>query len=331
MRAYNLQKQITTGKSALPVAILISVILWVVTFFLVPELPYKESTYPFWQIARSYFPEWLDRIACLVIFSFIGYFLIGMNNQFTFIQARVTLQTSLFFLLVSVFPCAHLLYAGDVATLAYLIAVYFLFRTYQQSRSSGNLFISALFVGLGSLVYPQITFFLIIILIGALNFQSLNTRGFFAMIIGWALPYWFLLAYAFCFDQMFLFYQPFIELATFYPIDLNGFEWWELATFGYAFLLCLVASIHSFVNSYRDKIRARAYLRFFILLNTAIYIYIIVQPEQSMNMLSLLLAGTGILAGHLFVLSRSKAANWFFIISLTGLFILYGFNIWMLL
>ena len=79
------------------------------------------------------------------------------------------------------------------------------------------------------------------------------------------------------------------------------------------------------------KIRTRSYLHFLIFINFCIFLFIFLQPAHCMDLLSLLLIGVSILVGHLFVLTNSKAANLFFIGSMTGLILLFCFNVWTLL
>lgn len=129
-----------------------------------------------------------------------------------------------------------------------------------------------------------------------------------------------------------LFYQPFIHLADFRDIDFGrDFQLWEVVTLGYLFILYIVSSIHCIVAGYEDKIRTRAYLHFLIFLNFCIFLFIVLQPALSMNLLSLLLIGISILVGHLFVLTNSKSSNLFFIGSMITLIALFCFNIWTLL
>lgn len=168
------------------------------------------------------------------------------------------------------------------------------------------------------------------ILDSAYSFQSLHPKSFFASLIGWSVPYWFLLGYAYLSGHMDLFYQPFLELVNFRSI-LFGFRPWELATIGYILLLYMVSSSHCLIAGYEDKIRTRSYLHFLIFLNFCIFVYIGLQPALYPHLFSLLLIGTSILIGHLFVLTNSRSSNLFFIIMLVGLFTLFGFNLWTLL
>lgn len=331
MRTKRFQNRITTGRFTLPSAILISAACWLLTAVLLPDIETQKSSYPLWETFCSFcIPGWADRICSFVLYSIIGYFLIQLNNTFAIIRMRASVQTSVYFLLIAVCPSIHILYAGDVAAAAFLIALFFLFKSYQQARPTGNIFHAFVFIGLGSLLFPQLMLFVPIFWIGAYNFQSLHPKSFFASLVGWSVPYWFLLGHAFFYGQMELFYQPFRELVTFTPIRFD-FQPWELATLGYLFVLFIVSAVHCLVAGYEDKIRTRSYLHFLILLNFCIFIYLILQPALGVHLLSLLLIGTSILAGHLFVLTSSRSSNIFFICALAGLFILFGFNIWTLL
>ena len=190
----------------------------------------------------------------------------------------------------------------------FLISLFFLFKSYQQPHPVSYIFHSFAFIGAGSLLFPQLLYFIPLWLIGAYSFQSLTIRSFCGAIIGISLPYWFLLGHAFFYGEMELFYQPFIELVHFQPIEFGkNLQLWELVTLIYLFILFIVSAAHCIVSGYEDKIRTRSYLHFLIFLNFCIFV------------------------GHLFVLTSSKTSNVFFIGSTIGLILLFCFNIWTLL
>lgn len=330
MRDQRLQGRITAGRFTLPVVIFTCIVCWGLTSFLLPGLEIKESTYPLWNNVNI--PAWANRFISFFLFAGIGYFLIELNNKFTIIRMRASVQTSFYFLFTTACPGMHLLYAGDIAAVAFLISLYFLFKSYQNHNPSGNLFHSFAILSTGSLVFPQLTYFIPIWLLGAFNFQSLTSRSFCGAMIGWSVPYWFLLGHAFFHSEMSLFYQPFITMISFRPINFsNDFQLWEIVTLGYLFILYVVSSVHCMVAGYEDKIRTRAYLHFLIFLNFCIFLFIILQPSLSMDLLSLLLIGVSVLVGHLFVLTGSRISNFFFIGSMVALIALFCFNIWTLL
>lgn len=332
MKRDYIQTRITTGRFNLPVSIFISALCWVGICFVLPDSPKEETTYALWNnIATLAIPNWVNKAICFLLYIIIGYVLIMINNTFGIIRTRASVQTSIYLLLIAACPTIHMLYPGDVATLMLILSLYMLFSTYQHPRPEAYMFNAFLFIGLGSIVFPQLTLFTPILLIGAFKFYALTLRSFCAALIGWAFPHLFLFGHAFFYGQMELFYQPFMELAAFSPIDFSGLESREIVTLAYCFVLYLVSSIHSLVQSYKDKIRTRVFLRFLILLTFCMFLFIALQPVQHANLLPLLLLGVSILASHMFVLTTNKISNIFFIGTGVSLILLLLFNVWMLL
>lgn len=334
MRSNRLQNKVTAGRWTLPAVVILCTLCWVSTSFILPGLSAgQEGDYALWQSARSLLlPTWVERIISYLIYAVIGYFLIELNNQFGIIRMRASVQTAFYFLLVTICPGMHLLYAGDVASIAFLISIYFMFRSYQQSQAAGFLFYSFFFIGAGSILFPQLTFLSVLWILEAYRFQSLTLRSFFGALVGWTTPYWLLFGHAFFYNQMELFYHPFNELATFGPFfDLQILQPWELATLGYLLVLFIVSAVHCVAASFEDKIRTRAYLQFLINLTFVLFLLIALQPIHFKNLLPLLMISSSILIGHLFALTHSKTSNVFFIFAMSSLILLYAFNIWTLL
>ena len=326
----------TAGRWTLPAVIFICALCWVLTYFLFPDsiastTPKDSSS--FLQSTRDLLlPGWAERIVSFLVYAIIGYFLIELNNQFSIIRMRASMQTAIYFLLVTVCPGMHLLYIGDIVALGSLISIYFLFKSYQQAQAAGYLFYSFFFIGAGSILFPQLTILSVLWLFEAYRFQSLTPRSFCGALLGWMLPYWMLFGHAFFYDQMELFYHPFKELATFGDIfNLQILQPWELATLGYLFVLFIVSAAHCVVAGFEDKIRTRAYLQFLIDVTLFLFVLIVLQPSQCSNLLPLLMISNSILIGHLFVLTNNKTSNIFFIVATVCLILLFGFNVWTLL
>ena len=149
MRNKRLQSQVTAGRWTLPAVIFICALCWVLTYFLFPgsiASTVLEGSPSAWQPARDFLlPGWADRIVSFLIYATIGYFLIELNNQFSIIRMRASMQTAIYFLLVTVCPKMHYLYTGDIVALGFLISIYFLFKSYQQTQAAGYLFYSRCF------------------------------------------------------------------------------------------------------------------------------------------------------------------------------------------
>ncbi|ANU59322.1 MULTISPECIES: hypothetical protein [Bacteroides] len=336
MRNKSLQSQVTTGRLTLPVVILICALCWVLTYFLFPDsiasTTSKDSS-SFLQSTRDLLlPGWAERIISFLVCAIIGYFLIELNNQFSIIRMRASMQTAIYFLLVTVCPGMHLLYIGDIVALGSLISIYFLFKSYQQAQAAGYLFYSFFFIGAGSILFPQLTILSVLWLLESYRFQSLTPRSFCGALLGWMLPYWMLFGHAFFYNEMELFYRPFNQLLTFGEVfHLPILQPWELAILGYLLVMFIVSAVHCIAAGFEDKIRTRAYLQFLIDLTFFLFLLIALQPIYCSALLPLLIISSSILIGHFFVLTNSKSSNVFFIISLVGLILLFAFNIWTLL
>ena len=89
-----------------------------------------------------------------------------------------SVQTAIYFLLVSVCPAMHILYAGDLVAVTFLIALYFLFRSYQQAKPASYLFHAFVFMGMGSLLFPQLMFFVPVFWIARIASSPCTLRAF---------------------------------------------------------------------------------------------------------------------------------------------------------
>ena len=259
-----------------------------------------------------------------------GCLLIVLNNAFALIRIRASFQTAVWFALLASFPPAlYALHAGDAAALAFVCALYFLFGSYRHPSAPSFLFAAATCWGVGCLAVPQLVFFLPFLWIGAWMFQSLSLRGFLATLLGWALPYWFLLGHAYWHGQMDLFLAPFRDMARVAP-PFRGFDAPMAGMLGYLFVLWAVAAGRFFAKGYEDKIRTRNYLRFLVWMALAFFFYAVLQPPYGALLMPLSAACVSVLAGHLFVLGHGRMANAFFILALAGVFALYLWNVWRL-
>ena len=300
MRNKRLQSQVTAGRWTLPAVIFICALCWVLTYFLFPDsiasTTPKESS-SFLQSTRDLLlPGWAERIVSFLVYAIIGYFLIELNNQFSIIRMRASMQTAIYFLLVTVCPKMHYLYTGDIVALGFLISIYFLFKSYQQTQAAGYLFYSFFFIGAGSILFPQFTILSVLWLLEAYRFQSLTPRSFCGALLGWMLPYWMLFGHAFFYNEMELFYRPFNQLLTIGEFfNLQILQPWELAILGYLLVMFIVSAVHCIAAGFEDKIRTRAYLQFLIDLTIFLFLLIALQPIYCSALLPLLIISNSIL------------------------------------
>lgn len=311
MRNKTLQSRITSGRFTLPAAIFIALCCWSATGI--------GTGIPATQLWPSF-----------ALGALVGYLLVETNNAFALIRVRASAQTALYCLLASTCPALYVLYSGQAASACFALTLIFLFRSYRDENTPACLFHAFAFAGAGSLFVPQLTLLAPILWIGAYHFRSLNTKSWIASLLGWTLPYWLLLGYAYVADRMDLFLVPFKSLTTFTPFGfLTDIS--QIATLAYTCLLFGVGAIHAVVSGDEDKLSTRNYLRFLVWLGVCCIALIGLQPALYNQLLPLLWICASILGGRFFVLTHGRLSNVFFACSVTGAFLLFAFNLWTLL
>ena len=320
-----------TGRATLPLSILISAACWVLGGALGRSSvgSVRAEGHPIW----SYFDElgigegW--NVLCgFLLYVLSGYLLVLFNNAYAIIRMRASTQTALFLLLVSACSGVHQrLHVGCLLVLLLLASLHFLFHSYQRRRPEADLTHTFLFIGLGSLLFPQLTWLAPVFWVGAWTFQSLTFRSFLASLVGWSIPFLLLLIYAYSFGCMEVFLQPFHEMVRLRPLAFS-LRPGTLVTLGFTFILLLGSTLHCILSGLEDNIRTRCYLHFFILLSLALLAYVALQPVQGVLLLPLLFIGVSFLAAHLFVLTDSRWSNAFFILVLVLLVAVFVCNLW---
>jgi hypothetical protein len=300
------QLDIATGRLTLPVVILLSFFLWIIS-------------------AQS----WAE-LGSLAIVAATGYLMIEMNTAFSLIRTRTAFPVCIYWYSIASLFFLHPFDWTQFVPLLFILATYLLFNSYESSSAPTCIYHSFLFIGIASLAFPQIIYFAPIFLISTISFRSLSAKGLLASLLGLATPYWFLLGHAFYHDEMHLFYAPFQELCHFYPISYQAIPHHVLFSWGFITCLLLVTSLHYLLVSYQDKTRTRIYLSFMVAISIWTAIFIALQPQHITTLLPVQLIGTSFLAAHLFTLTRNRFSNIFFVVIILIYITLTSYNLWML-
>lgn len=306
MPSYNkFQTDVAAGRFTFPTAILACLVLWGITFH-----------------------EWQEA-ASLLACALTAYLLIEINTAFALIRTRTTLHVCFYVFLTTACIFLHPMQAAGFVAPAFLIAIYQLFRSYESSHPSESIFHAFFFTGLGSLMFPQLLYFVPLFYWGMISFRSLTSKSFFAGLIGLTVPYWFFFAYTFYYDKMDLFYRPLLEIIHFQPISYHTLGLEKIISWGVITLISLISSVHYFSVSYLDKVRTRIFLSFLIAVEVWIYLLGALQPQHFNVLLQMQIIICSILTGHLFTLTRNRFTGIFFIVTFVLLIALTINNLWM--
>lgn len=299
------QIDVAKGRLTFPIAIIICLLLWIITSH-----------------------EWQDAISLLAC-ALTAYLLIEINTTFTLIRTRSTLHVSFYVFLTTACLFLHPYQPAVFVPLTFLIAIFQLFRSYESPYPAESIFHAFFFIGLGSLLFPQLLYFVPLFYLGMISFRSLSPKSFFAGLIGLSVPYWFFFGYAFYYDKMDLFYHPLQEIIHFQAISYETLGPVRVVSCGVITFISLVSSVHYFNISYLDKVRTRIFLSFLIAVEAWIYLLGILQPQHFNILLQIQIIAGSILTGHLFTLTRNRFTGIFFIITFVLLIVLTIYNLWM--
>ena len=259
-----------------------------------------------------------------IVYAVVGYLLFEFNTNFAFIKAKSPIQISLFILLVISFPQ---LSASNyqLSTVGMLIALFFLFRSQQEKQSVGNLFHSFAFLSISSLLQPCYAWLLPLFWLGSNRLFSLNSRSFAASIVGFLMPYWVLWGVCYLQDNLAVCYSRIASIVSFKPFGF-ALDTTQAIGFGFLLLLLIVAAVNFYSKAFGDKLRARNYIQFLIILTVILAFGILFQEGLFQQLLPLFIAILSLIVSYFFSMSRGRLANYFFIFVLIGMLSLYLYN-----
>ena len=318
---YTFQHQIATGRLTFPVAVLISIVLWVV--------PFADKT----------------ELLSLLAGGITTYLLIELNTTFALIRTRTEMPSALFICLYSSLLFLHPYQHTCWIQLFFMGTMFGLFYSYESRQAPLYIFHAFLCLGLGSLIINDLIWLLPFIFIAMIILRSLNARSFFAGIIGLTLPYWVILGYyiilditgqvsfeGFGVDQLLTeYFGDVIPLST----SLEGIiqEYHELglvkgACYAVVLSLSLVGTACCHYNSFNDKVRTRCFIGALVPLEIGIILLVIIHPGLSDALLPIQLVFASLTCSYLFALISSRFV-YYFLLTVMGLAVgIMALNLW---
>lgn len=188
---------------------------WVVSYLYSVGYPvYGEvSATPLWNTICQTLPgkEFTYIIGMALMFG--GAFLLHRANYVLVLIREKTMLPFLFYVLfISTNPDFFPLKSTSVGVFCLILAIYQLFTTYHDPEAREKAYSAALLIGIGSLLWVHLLWFLPLFWLGMYNFRSLTSRTFIASLLGVATVYWFLLGWCVWQRDFTLFNVPFSTL-----------------------------------------------------------------------------------------------------------------------
>ena len=261
---------------------------------------------------------WLQ-FACFVISS---YLMVELNNSNALIRIYSRMVSCSFIMMACM--STFLLKSASAMLLSIFAVMSFItaFLTYQDKSSMGRTFYSFLSLGLATLLEVRLLYFAPVMWIAMFFYlRSMNIRIFISSLFGLVCPYWFVSLYLIYTNDFTLAVSHFSRLVKFGHIaDFSHIPVSALVSIYFVTTLSVTGIIHYLRNRINDKTRTRMLYNTFILFNLATIVFLILQPQLYMPLLTILIVTGSPLIAHFIALTHTWITNMSFkVIVITAL------------
>ncbi len=257
------------------------------------------------------------------------YMMVELNNRNALIRTYSRMVSCVYMVLYAASMLVPSMEVGIISVGA--IAFYLLlFYAYQDKSAVGIIFYAFACIGIASIPFVQILYFLPLLwIILAANILALSVRTFAASILGLIMPYWFLAGYYAYKDNLPALIDHFMELAEFQPLfHYENITSHQIATFIFVTFLAIIGAIHFLRNSYKDKIKVRMFYELFMTVDVCIMAALILQPQHYNELMVLIIINSTPLIAHFMTLTRTKITNIVFFMIIGAILLLTAYNLW---
>lgn len=281
-----------------------------------------------WLAAGLVSHQWWLQLGCFVL---SAYLMAQLNNIHSLIRIYSRMVSCTFLVLMC---CACFLFPstqGALMQTCFIGGLLVLFATYQDKESMGIMYYAYLLIGLASLAFVHILFFLPLLwLLTATMLQSLTWRTWCASVLGLLTPYWVAVCWLTVQEDFTLLTTHFAALADFPTAVLTrSLTLGQMATTALVAVMFLTGTIH-FIRQYHDD-RIKTRLLYGFLIWTALFTlaFMALQPQHYDSLMRILIVCTAPLMGHFLALTSTKFTQTAFFIYMGAIIIITGYNLWM--
>ena len=283
-----LQNKVAESNYTLPAMSVYAVVVWVMCGLLPMQL----------------YPQ-------LTMFAMTVALLVELNNRNALLRVRSRMVSVSYIL---IWCMANFLFAditAHIVALGMALMLTFLFLQYQDKKATGYTFYTFASIGVVSLFWIQILFFVPVVwLTMALHVQSLSWKTFAASLIGLIAPYWFAAAYFFIVNDFVTPTAHIMAIAEFSKMaTLSDLSVGMIAACVITLLLAVIGFVHYMQESYMDKIQNRMFYYSFAWLNVATFMFILLQPQHFECLMAMMVVFTCPVIAHFVALTRSRITN----------------------
>lgn len=320
--------------SALPTfvpVLLACMVCWVVSYSYSVGYPvYGEvSATPLWNYICQALPgkEFTYILGMALMFG--GAFLLHRANYvLTLIREKTKLPFLFYVLFISTNPDFFPLKSTSVGVFCLILSIYQLFTSYHDPKAVEKAYTSFLLIGIGSLLWIHLLWFMPLFWMGMYNFRSLTFRTFLASLLGVATIYWFLLGWCVWESDFTMFTVSFSTLFKVRFLATDGIVWLDWLCILTIALLTVLASLNIIMHDVEDSLRSRQFLSFLIAMSVWAFGLYFLYEQVSEEFLETACVPASILIAHFYTVMRGKIVFWSFYATVMILIVTLFVRIW---
>lgn len=314
------KRHIAEGRDILIFVVIFAVIIRII-YFAVGFISYDQTddnSYIWNRLSPLVSNPILSYLLGFICTIIISWFSGLINTQFVFIRKKTALTSAIPFLLLSSSPLFFTIKSEYFSTLAILLAIYCLFKSYDDKKPQMAAFNIGALIAISSLFNLSAMIYLPIFWIGMSIMNSLNFKGFLSSVLAIIFIYIISFSIPFFTGQPETFLEPFNNLAhsSLANLPISSFDVYDYITLALTGILLLTIAIRSITTQFKDKIKVRAYISFFITITIFSFLaYSLLNLQPQLNLYIGFCTGSFLLA-HFFALNEEKWTPWLFYILL---------------
>ena len=272
--------------------------------------------------------QWYAQLAILFIST---YLMAEMNNAYALLQTCSRMVSCSFLALSSMSVFLIPQTRVSVCMLSLIMFCTIIFHTYQDRESQGLAFNAFLCLGVASVAFVQILFFVPFVWLMMLFYlMAFNGRMLAASLLGLLMPYWLLALPIMYFGKGQALLQHFTEIAHFQPLfHYENLTLNQIISFVFVAILALQSITHYILKGQLDRIRTRMFYHFFIGLDILTVVFLILQPQHFNMLFGMMITCTCPMLAHFITHTHSRLSNIMFYTMIVCLLLITAFNLWM--
>lgn len=303
-----LQNKIAESKLSLPVMVIYAVGIWLMCGL----------------INR----EWWVQFA---LFAISVYLIVELNNISALIRVYSRMVSCSFIILICSACFLFPLTQGAIVQTMVIGALILLFMTYQDQQSSGLTYYAFILWSIATGASVHMLFYLPLLwLLMGTQLQSLSWRTLSASVLGILTPYWIYacwLVWQGDFTPLIAHFKQLDNLQV--PLQFTTLDTGRIAVFVLLAVVSVIGTIHFIRQHHFDKIRIRQLYGFFIWMDLATALFVVLQPQFYDVLIRIMFICTAPLIGHFLALTHTKITNIAFCILVVITLAVTGLNLWM--